>query len=109
MIVNMDESWEATEKKAIIAFVTHLTTQIGLMSLSLDGNPRVVSPTYILPTPLKTEKPYEQFHLEELTYFVNKSGFMTGDTFASKSKRVLAPWLARIHLNTIQSLAKDDS
>ena len=105
MIVNMDESWVATEKKVSTAYVAHPPDLPPIAHAPADGahitligciskSGEVVTPAYILPTPLKTEKLRKQFHLESLTYFVNKSGFMTGDIFASWIDGVLGPWLA---------------
>lgn len=113
MILNMDETWAATEKKVSTAFVAHPPDLPPIAHAPADGahitligciskGGEVVLPTYILPSPLKTGRLREQFHLEKLPYFVNKSGFMTGGIFAAWIEGVLAPWIARRRQNPFE-------
>jgi len=104
LIINMDESWVATEKKTSkekVAFpkgmhpitIEHAdgshVTLIGCITKSRD----VVTPSYILPTELTSYKKIQEHGLQNLVHWVNKSGFMTGEIFAQWIDIVLGPWV----------------
>ena len=113
LILNMDESWVATEKKVSSHVVAHPPDLPPISHAPADGvhitligciskNGEVVTPTYIVPSALKSNSLRQKFHLEGLTYAVNKSGFMTGELFAWWIRAVLVPWVNEKRTSPLQ-------
>ena len=65
-------------------------------------NGEVVTPTYIVPSPLKRQSLLRKYHLEGLSTAVNKSGFMTGELFAWWIRAVLVPWVNKRRTSPLQ-------
>ena len=113
LILNMDESWVATEKKVSSHVVAHPPDLPPIAHAPADGahitligcismNGEVVTPTYIVPSPLKRQSLLRKYHLEGLSTAVNKSGFMTGELFAWWIRAVLVPWVNKRRTSPLQ-------
>jgi len=113
LIADMDETWVSTQDKVYsgkVAIVDGLQpihispadgahiTLIGCITMSGE----VVTPSYILPEELRSPTRIEKNYLQNLLYWVNKSGFMNGDLFATWIEKALGPWFDKKRKHPLQ-------
>lgn len=102
LIFNMDESWVSTEGKVMRAHVVctkdgeptrkaaTISAHVTLIGcVSLDG--QHVKPTYLVPHELQQAGMVAKYHLEDVKYFVQSSGFISVDNYVRWLKEVLVP------------------
>jgi len=112
-IFNMDESWVSTDGKICKehvyipeggipvneqATIGKHVTLVACISLSCVALPQC----YIIPTELKTPELVKKFHLENLKYFVQDSGFMTTQLLVRWIDEVFGPYLDTIRKGSNQ-------
>ena len=113
LIFNMDECWVCTEKKQIRGTVIHIPEIDPISYQAEDGSHvtligciaasgRYVEPCYIIPSELRNRKMREEYLLDDIQAYVNRSGYMTGIIFSMWITDVLIPHINKRRANIEQ-------
>ena len=109
----MDECWVCTEKKQIRGTVIHIPEIDPISYQAEDGSHvtligciaasgRYVEPCYIIPSELRNRKMREEYLLDDIQAYVNRSGYMTGIIFSMWITDVLIPHINKRRANIEQ-------